>query len=372
MIQAIHRMNTMIFNELMILVRDSSTLFWIILFPFFFLFMMLFTYGSDFRLPTQKIEIVDLDNSALSARYINLVKTTFSAKESIAGALSRVSEATKLSDNAVRITIPDGFAYALERGRETKVKFSFAQDGMAAQLAMRVVRALTVRFNSDVAGTPDLANVEEDDSHAKPALSFTHYTLTGTLVMSMMSAGMTTICIALAYRRERNGFKTLACLPLSPSSFMLSMLLARMLVLCSASFLLLFGARALFDIPLVLSASRLSQAGVVILLGGAMLLAMGTAMAARLATVSSATFISSLVYIGLLFLSDLTMPLNIMSPKIAAILSYLPTTQFVNALRHVLVMGQGLGQQYALLIGMACWTLLFSLIAVGSFRWHRQ
>lgn len=366
------RMATLVFNELMILLRDSTTLFWILLFPFFFLFMMLFSYGTDGKFPTQAIEIVDLDKTPLSERYIALVGSTFSAREAIPGELKHVPEAALLGDQAVRITVPEGFAYAVERQRPIDVKFTIAQDGMAAQFAVRVLRALTVRFNADVARAPELVAVRVDDRYAEPALSFVHYTLTGVLVMSMMSAGMTTICMALAYRRERNGFKMMACMPVSPTGFLVAMLLSRLLVLGSAAFLLLFGARFLFGIPLVLDGPRLAQAGAVILLGGAMLLALGTAMAARMASAASATLATNVAYIALLFLSDLTMPLTAMPPAVSAVMMQLPTAQFVAALRHVLIRGEGLGQQGGLLAAMGAWTLLFAVAARLSFRWHRQ
>lgn len=366
------RLSVMIGNELMILVRDSTTLFWILIFPFFFLFMMLFSYGTEGNLPQQTIEIADQDHSDFSERYAKLIGDTFSEKESIPAVLKSVNADARVGPKAVRVTVPEGFGYAVERQRPIDVKITYAEDGMPAQFAVKVIRALTVRFNADVAKAPELVDLHVDDRDAVPAMSFTQYTLTGILVMSMMSAGMTTICIALAYRRERNGFKMMACMPIPPSAFMLSMLASRMLVLCAAAFALLFGARYLFGIPLVLSAPRLLQVGVVVVLGGTMLLAMGTAMGARMATVSSATLVTNLVYIALLFLSDLTMPLTAMPAAVSAVMKHLPTAEFVTALRHVLVRGEGLPQQGALLAAMAGWTLLFGLIGRLSFRWHRQ
>jgi ABC-2 type transport system permease protein len=234
------------------------------------------------------------------------------------------------------------------------------------------VRAGSLQFDADEAGLAPSVDVVVDERGAEPAFGFAHYTLTGALVMSMMSAGMTTICVAIAYRRERNGFKMMACFPLRASTFLLSMLVSRMLLLCAAAFVLLLGARALFHIPLVLDAARLAQTGVVVALGGSMLLTLGIALAARIGTVSAATFVTSLVYIALLFLSDLTMPLSSMPAPIAALMQHLPTAQFVGALRHVLLRGEGLGLQRQALAEMAAWTLLFGIVAARSFRWHRR
>jgi ABC-2 type transport system permease protein len=363
---------TMIRNESMILLRDSSVLFWTLLFPFFFLAMMLFTYGRDGRMPTQVIEIVDLDGSAAAQRYEARLADTFSAREFLPGTLHPARAQAPIAEGALRITIPEDFGYAIEHGRGVRVTVTFDKDGVPAQLAARVVRAASLRFDADEAGREPMVDVVVDERGAEPAFSFTHYTLTGALVMSMMSAGMTTICVAIAYRRERNGFKMMACFPVSAASFLASMLVSRMLLLVTAAFVLLFGARALFGIPLVLDAGRLAQTGVVVLVGGTMLLTLGIALAARLATVSAATFVTSLVYIALLFLSDLTMPLAAMPASVAAVMEHLPTARFVDALRHVLLRDDGLAAQRGALLEMAAWTALFALVAARTFRWHRR
>jgi ABC-type multidrug transport system permease subunit len=365
-------MPRLVWNELMVLARDSSVLFWIFLFPFFFMFMMLFAFGSGSSLPQQAIEIVDLDRSELSRRYIDEIRTTFSAGESIPGELRTGNAREPVADGASRITLPEGFGDDLRRRRPVVVAVTFAQDGLPAQLVVRVVRALTLRFEADVAAQPELINVRGDPRGAAPAVPFVHYVLTGTMVMAMMSAGMTSICNALAYRRERNGFKMLACMPLGAPSFLLGMLLARLAVLVLAGFILVLGAQHLFGVPVALNAGRLLQAGAVMLLGGAMLLALGTVLGARIATASAANFVTGLVYIALLFLCDLTMPMSAMPPAVRAVMSHLPPALFVDALRHVFILGEGLFQHLRTLAEMGAWLLAFASIAVVTFRWHRQ
>ena len=366
------RLSRLVWNELMILARDSSVLFWIFLFPFFFMFMMLFAFGTGSSLPQQTIEIVDLDQSELSRRYIEEIRRSFSGTESIPGDLREARDRDPVADGASRITLPENFGQDLERRRPVLVSVTFAEDGLPAQLVVRVVRALTLRFEADFVEQPELVNVQSDPRGALPAVSFVHYVLTGTMVMAMMSAGMTSICAALAYRRERNGFKMLACMPLHAASFLLGMLLARLLVLVFAAFVLLLGAQYLFGVPLSLSVDKLLQGLVVMVLGGAMLLALGTFMGARIASTSAASFVTGLVYIALLFLSDLTMPISAMPPSVRAVMSHLPPALFVDALRHVLILGEGLGQHVRTLAEMSAWLVGFSLLAVTTFRWHRQ
>ena len=366
------RLVVMMRNELMILTRDPAVIFWVFVFPFFFLFTLLFSFGTEGKLPTQTIEIVDLDDTPMSTRYIDLVKNAFTAKESLPGLFKPGDPAKPIAPGAIRVTLPQDFGAQIQDGRPVSVHLEYTRDDIPSQMSVRVMHALSIRFNADVARAPMAVDVVSDGHGAEPAIAYSHYALTGVMVLSMMSAGMLSTCMAIAYRRERNGFKMMACFPLRASTFLLSMLVSRMLLLCAAAVVLLVGARALFHIPLVLDAARLAQTGVVVALGGSMLLTLGIALAARIGTVSAATFVTSLVYIALLFLSDLTMPLSSMPAPIAALMQHLPTAQFVGALRHVLLRGEGLGLQRQALAEMAAWTLLFGVVAARSFRWHRR
>ncbi|MGJ7510348.1 ABC transporter permease [Variovorax sp. GT1P44] len=362
----------LVVNELKILARDSSSLFWVFLFPFFFMFMMLFAFGREGNLPQQTVEIVDLDGTAISRRYIDEIRRTFSAGESIPAELNMAEEGVPVADGASRVTIPEGFGHYVEQGRPIPVDVSFAQDGLPAQLVVRVMRALTLKFEADVRDHPPAIEVRDDPRGALPALSFVHYILTGTMVMAMLAAGMNSICNSLAYRRERNGFKMLACMPVKASTFLLGMLLARLSMLMLAQCALVVGAHCFFDVPLSLGLGQVLRGGVVMLFGGCMLLALGTAMGARIATLSAATFVTGLVYIALLFLCDLTMPMNAMPPAVSAVMAHLPPALLVDVLRHVFIQGDSFGPHLGSLAEMAGWTGLFALVASLSFRWHEQ
>lgn len=366
------RLVVMMRNELMILTRDPAVIFWVFVFPFFFLFTLLFSFGSDGKLPTQTIEIVDLDGTPMSERYIDLVKNAFTAKESLPGLFKPGDPTRPIAPGAIRVTLPQDFGAQIQDGRPVSVHLEYTRDDIPSQMSVRVMHALSIRFNADVARAPMAVDVVADGHGAEPAIAYSHYALTGVMVLSMMSAGMLSTCMAIAYRRERNGFKMLACLPLSASSFLSAMLLARMVTLLAGAFVLLLCAGAVFGIHVDLDATRLARAGAIFVLGGVMLLALGSAMASRLATVSAATFVANLTYVALLFLSDLTMPLTAMSAPVREVMSWLPTAQFVAALRHVLVWGQDLGQQGPQVLGMLAWTAAFALIATLTFRWHRQ
>jgi ABC-type uncharacterized transport system permease subunit len=121
--------------------------------------------------------------------------------------------------------------------------------------------------------------------------------------------------------------------------------------------------------PLTLTA--LATATVLTCVGAAAMISLGAMMAARISAAPVAIFLSNIVYLGLLMLSDLTIPLRGVPDQIRQLLSYLPTSQLVAGLRSALVQGQDLSHQGGVLLILSAWTVLFLTVARVTFRWHR-
>lgn len=362
----------LVWNEFAILLRDPAVLFWTFVFPFAFMYMMLFAFGSSGTLPQQVIEVVDLDRSELSRQYLDDVSAAFTQGETIPGDLRSVAADAPIARHASRITIPEGFGEDIRAGLPVAVSVAYAEDGMPQQIVVRVIKVLTLRFESRISGQPETVVVRTDDHEASPTVDYTQYVLTGTMVLAMMSAGMNTICVALAYRRERNGFKMMACMPIPASMFVAGMVLSRLLLLVLAGALFVVLGRWLFGVPIVLDAHKIAGGLLISVLGGATLLALGTLLGARVATASTATFITSMTYIALLFLCDLTMPMNAMSPAVREAMSHLPPALFVHEIRRVFVLGGDLGGHWRASVELVAWLVaLLALISI-TFRWHRR
>ncbi|KQP41145.1 ABC transporter permease [Pseudorhodoferax sp. Leaf274] len=361
----------MVLNELKLIFRARATLFWIFLFPFFFLAMMLFSYGTDGALASVIVELADEDHSERSAQYEEKIRQALLHEEALRAEVRKVDDPGRsVPEGAVRIIIPAGFGSSLQHEEAVAVRVVPGSAGVGSEVVTRWIRALTVRFNAEIARAQMLVTVDVQSPTAR-SLSFAQYMLTGTLVMSMLAAAMSSTCVAIADRRERHTFKLMSCLPVRLTDYLAAMLVSRLIVLALAAVALVFGAVQLFGIPLVLEAPRLARAALVIALGAAMLLSLGLSMASRMASVPDAVFATNLAYIVLLFLSDLTMPLSAMPADIKAIVAYLPTSAFVTALRGVLVAGDTLELQKAAMAVIVAWTFGFLVVAWRRFRWHR-
>jgi ABC-2 type transport system permease protein len=361
-------------NELISILREKVALFWIFFFPFFFLAMLLMSYGQEGVLGHQRIEIVDNDHTALSARYVDTVRKAFSAGGSLHGEvieLERIPEGPVRNDT-VRVTLPQGFGQALGKSQDTMVEVAYNFAGnFSTQVAARVFTVLTTRFNAEATNLPLPAKLQFVNTTQLRPVSYAQYLLTGILIMSMMTSGMNNACIGIVERRERNTFKLLSCLPLSPGTYLASILAARIVILVFATFVLLLGGRFAYGIDLPLSLLQAVNAVGLILVGGITLLSMGIAMSARITRVPTAMFLCNVVYLSLLFVSDLTMPLNNYPSAVRPVLMALPTSQFIVALRAILIQGASLLSQWHTVLTLAGWSAACLLLGRATFRWHR-
>jgi ABC-2 type transport system permease protein len=361
----------LLLTELRSLLRARVTIFWTLLFPFVFLLMMILSFGQRGGMGSTTIEVVDQDRSPASASYVERITQVFRSGDPVYANVIAGNPAVPLGTGHIRLTIPAGFAQATEQGTEAPVTLLYHYTETVEAIAFKVLTAVTIRFNAALAKAPMPVTVQSVDAGGLPPVDFPQYMLTGILIMSMMSSGMNSTCVGIAERRERNNFKMMSCLPLGPAAYLMAMLAARVILLLTASFVLLFGAHWLFGIAVDLEPVRLARAAVVIVLGACMLLALGIALSSRVSSVPNAIFLCNIVYILLLFLTNLTMPINAFPDGMRAVLANLPTAQFAEALRGVLVQGVGFKQAVAPMAVMAGWTVLFLGVGRIAFHWHR-
>jgi ABC-2 type transport system permease protein len=360
-------------NEFIAILRERVALFWIFFFPFFFLAIMLISYGTQGMFGRQRIEIIDLDHSALSTRYIEKVRSTFSSNSLLQGDIIVLDPppSGNARSGALRVTIPAGFARAFTDSGSTVVTVAYAfNGGLASGASARVFTVLTAAFNSEAAAKPLPAQLKFENTTTVPPVGYLQYLLTGILVMSMMTAGMNNTCVGVVAQRERKTFKLMSCLPLTPWVYLAAILCARLVILIIAAFVLLFGSRYAFDVQLPLSPRQLLNAGGLMLVGGLTLLSMGMAMSARIARVQTAIVVCNVVYMSLLFASDLTMPLSSYPEAVKPFLSALPTSQFVAGLRAILIQGSDLFSEWRTVLSLCVWSAVCLLFSRAMFRWH--
>ena len=117
---------------------------------------------------------------------------------------------------------------------------------------------------------------------------------------------------------------------------------AQILDLGTGSGALLLVARYGYGIDISLWSVQTLRALPVIVLGGVMLLCLGTLLASRTASIKETELLCHLIHYPALFFGNLTIPLNDAPAWIKSILSVIPINQFVSVLRQVMLDGASL------------------------------
>lgn len=195
-------------------------------------------------------------------------------------------------------------------------------------------------------------------------LDYFDYVLPGMLALGLMNFTMVGVAGSVARFRETGVLRRLTASPVSPTSFIVGQILARLaLALVQVALLLVFG--------LVLGGSVAGNPVwlfVLAALGNLTLLALGFAIAGRAPSVDAANNLAGLATMPMMFLSGMFFPVASLSVSMQLVAGVLPITPLVDAMRAVALDGAGLGDVHRQLAILAAWAPISVVLARLSFR----
>ena len=353
-------------NELLGFFRSKSALFWALAFPILLLTVMLMAFGHPGSLGTVNVEFQEAGTQASSDTRCPLaIEQAFAGGDPVKANFSTVSSTAPIAADTVRIVFAAG-------DEPMQVRYDF-KGQLAVRAAARVIEIAAVRCSAAKRGivSTDLVRFEDTASGAKP-FDYGQFFTTGILVICLMSLGIMSTALSIASLREHNALKIYACFPVPKLIFLASILLSRVVMMLISVGTLLLVARYGYGIDISLWSVQTLRALPVIVLGGVMLLCLGTLLASRTASIKETELLCHLIHYPALFFGNLTIPLNDAPAWIKSILSVIPINQFVSVLRQVLLEGAPLPSLWLPLLAMAGWTTLFLTAATLMFRWHKS
>lgn len=198
---------------------------------------------------------------------------------------------------------------------------------------------------------------------------YVHFLVPGVLAQGVVIAGLFGMGYAMVRYRQSRFLRKLATTPLSRTEFVLSQIIARV-VLVSLQLLLMLGvARVAFGIPLSLAAI-----GWVLLVGAMGLvtfMGIGFCVSCVVETESMVVDIINALSVPVAMLSEIFFSSTELPRAIAFVSGALPSTAMVRAMRAVLLHGDApLATVLPSLGILAAWSLVTFGIAVRTFRWR--
>jgi ABC-2 type transport system permease protein len=328
--------------RVLLFLREPEALFWVFAFPLVMAAVLGFAFRSSGP-PSSRVAVVPSGGAqALLARL-----ETVGLEVELA--VDAASAARDLRKGRVDVLV--------EEGEPPRLRFDPArQEALIARL----------RVEAALRGEPAQAVAQlqpEQDIGSR----YVDFLFPGLLGMNLMGTGLWSIGFAIAEMRQRKLLRRLLVTPMRRSSFLASMLLARLVfLLAELAILTSFGAWVL-DVPM-----RGSLAAFVFtsLLGAVAFAGLGLLAASRVRTIQGASGMLNLVMLPMWLGSGVFFSYERFPEVLHPILRLIPLTALNDALRALMLDGDALASQAAPLAVLAVWGAVSFVLAVRLFRWE--
>jgi ABC transporter DrrB family efflux protein len=228
-------------------------------------------------------------------------------------------------------------------------------------LARYWVEAVLQRARAGHAAPPNEVLIDEAGSR------YIDFLFPGLIGMNLMGGGLFGLGFVLVDMRVRKLFKRLLATPMRHSDFLLALMAARMLFLVPEIAVLLGVGVLAFGVPIYGSVATLL---LVILLGAAAFAGLGMLLGCRAEKTETISGFINLVMLPSYLFSGIFFSSSRFPDALQPLIQALPLTQVNDALREVMLEGQGIAEIGWRLAILAAWTVVCFTLALRWFRWR--
>ena len=329
-------------------VREPEAVFW----TFFFPVVLAIGLGIAFR------------NKPADAVTVGVVRGT-PAADSLAAQLGRASGLR------VRVIGDSGAARALRTGEVALVATSSATGAVEYAFDDTRPEGRTARFLVDdavqrAAGRRDPVAATERKVREKGS-RYIDFVIPGLLGMNIMAGGIWGLGFAIVDARRKHLLKRLVSTPMPRVDYLASFLFSRFVFLLVEVLVILGSAVLLFGVPVRGSVVQLLTVCLVSALafGG-----VGLLIASRAKTTEGVSGLMNLVMMPMWVLSGVFFSAQRFPDAVQPVISALPLTALIDALRAVMLRGTGLDGLLREAGTLAAWLAICFFIALKLFRWR--
>jgi len=356
-------------KEVLHVLRDVRTLYLALGMPV--VMLVLFGFGVSFDLDDIPMVVVDQDGTEASRE---LVRRMIASGEIIEVArVSDPNEAEHLfvtGDAAAALIVPRGFGDDLGAGRATELQMLVdGADNSTATNVLAKVDALVAVIGGELAArgvrpSPpiDTRVITWFNPQARSAL----YLVPGLAAYVLAIVAVLLTALTVAREWERGSMQQLFATPVSRLEIVVGKLLPYLALGIVAVLLVLTAGAWVFDVPMRGDPIVLGAASLLFLmgmLGQGLLISVVTRnqmVATQVATMSS--MLPSMLLSGFVFpIENMPLPLQVVS-------SVVPARYYIDALRGVLLRGNGLGELWHDLVALTVFSTVVLLAATKRFR----
>jgi ABC-2 type transport system permease protein len=230
----------------------------------------------------------------------------------------------------------------------------------------RTARMLADRAVQHAGGQADPVPAE-DLLMAERGSRYIDFLVPGLLGMNLMTSAVWGVGYGIVDARRRKLIKRLIATPMSRSSYLLSFVLYRLVLMTvEAGAVITFGV-LVFEVPLRGSLLSLVLVCVLTTLASA---ALGLLIAARVQTLEAASGLINVIVMPMWLASGVFFSARRFPGLLQPVLNLLPLTASIEALRGNMLRGASLAQLFPQLAILVAWMFVCFVLALKMFRWR--
>lgn len=269
------------------------------------------------------------------------------------------------------LVFPEGWTPPTPGAESGLVAYGATSDPAQAQVAQGLLQqavgqALFAPPGGDGAPPSGFAAPLEFESVESRDLGYIDFLVPGIVGMTIMQLGLFGVAFGFVQLKRTGALRRLFATPTSPAYFLSAQVLSR-LIIGFAQVTILFAIGIWFGLQMFGDYLTLA---VIVLIGSAIFLAVGFAIAGWAKNEDQAAPVANLISLPMMFLSGVFFPREAMPDFLAEVTQFMPLTYVTDALRSIVNEGAGLLALGPQLLGMGVWAVITFVIAVRMFRWE--
>ncbi|OGF55668.1 MAG: hypothetical protein A2Z21_01565 [Candidatus Fraserbacteria bacterium RBG_16_55_9] len=355
--------------SLKIIFRDRLTLFWGLAFPV--MFVVIFGLFNFEGAGTARLAIIDQAGTDVSKQLIYAMRQIkfFKLSDDVT---SEADAKSALQNGKIEaaIIIPESFSgLGPSSTPPGTIEFTVYYD-KANLIEYELVRSALNQFvnelNLRLLGVPRLFALKEESLEAR-TVKYMDFLLPGIMGMGLMFNGIILIAVDMTRYREQRILKRIRGTPLPPRTFIISQVLAYLvLVFIQASLILLVGT-TLFGATIH---GNLVNLYALTLVGTLIFLNLGFIVAGLSRTSSGASGLAQVIGMPMMFLSGTFFSTDNLPPAVHAVVQFLPLTPLMKAMRAISINDAPLMSLGPELFYIGLWLAVTFLIAARVFKFR--
>jgi ABC-2 type transport system permease protein len=352
--------------EMKLFLRDRQTVFWTYFFPLFLILVFGFVFSQNGLLKLH-VGLVDNDVSHSSREFIKALDTlpTLTLHKS---AQEVIEEEIRTNIRKFAIRIPKGYASQLNQGSAyIEILYNRSEQSAFNVLQAIIEKHITRQNWQLLAITPPVQIKPHPITAFRTEQRYIDFVVPGLIGFSLMSTCLFSIGVVVVSYREKGKLRRLSVTPLPKYVFIAGQIANRYIIVFMQALLLLGVAFLLFHVKMVGNPFTLF---IVLTVGMLCFIVIGYAVASLAKTTESASGIANVLFFPMIFLSGVYFSVENMPAFLQPVITFLPLTHLVYALRIVFNEGATLLEVAPRLGILSIWFFSCFLFSIYKFKWE--